>query len=175
MASQLEPAALTDEQRAAFLALIRDDKTLGNIHALRQAGVPGTRGQLRALIDDDLEAQSREARGWRIRKVEDTTWKVATDTEHPSWDRANARLLKAYGGPQFRDQTEIVHAGGMEVTNPDVAAAIDRFTALADAAIRAAARVRAPEPAIDALPGGDGGTGLPVGRVASKARTAPAG
>jgi hypothetical protein len=94
--------ALTDEQRNAVVEAIRADTKLGNVIALRQAGVEGTKGQLRALIDDELAEQIREARGWSLVQVEQSAWSVATDPEHPSWDRANARILKAYH-PAFRD------------------------------------------------------------------------
>lgn len=106
-------AELSAEQHARFLALLTEDKALGNVTALKLAGVEGTRGELKALMTDDLLAEAREARGWRIRGVEATTWTVATNPEHPSWDRANARLLKAYGGPQFRDHTQL------ELSGPD--------------------------------------------------------
>lgn len=136
----LTAAVLTDEQRAAFLAAIQADKTIGNTAALRQAGVEGTKGQLRSFIDDDLAEQAREARGWNIRAVENVDWEVALDKDHPSGDRARSRLLKAYGGQQFRDQATVEHTGQLEVSNPDVADAIDRFTAaVAAAAVRSAA------------------------------------
>lgn len=94
--------ALTDEQRTAVIERIKADPKSGNVAALRAAGVQGTRGQLRALIDDDLAEQIREARGWSLTVVEESAWAVATNTEHPAWDRANARILKAYH-PAFRD------------------------------------------------------------------------
>lgn len=122
------PDPLTPEQRQAFLDVLREHTTIGTIRALRQVGIKGSKGQLHALIDEDLEEQAREARGWNIRAVEATTWLVAADPTHDAWDRANARILKAYGGPQYRDRVEHEHAGSLEVTNTDVAAAIDRFT-----------------------------------------------
>jgi hypothetical protein len=98
--------ALTQEQRDTALNLIRqartDDTALGNVAALRQAGVEGTKGQIRNLIDDDLAEELREARGWSLVRVEDTTFKVAMDPDHPNWDRANSRVLRAYH-PAYRD------------------------------------------------------------------------
>lgn len=124
----LEQATLTDEQRAGFLAAIQADKTIGNVAALRTIGVKGSKRDLKALLDDELEEQARLARGWNIRKVEDTYWGVATNPEHPHYERAAGRLLKAYGGQQFRDHVAIEHGGHVEVESPDVSAAIDRFT-----------------------------------------------
>jgi hypothetical protein len=59
---------------------VKADTAVGSVDALRQAGVAGTRGQLRA--------------------------------DHPAWDRANARILKAYH-PAFRDNAQL------EVTGPN--------------------------------------------------------
>lgn len=114
MGDDLVPAtpALTDEQRRAFLDHVAANKTVGNVAALRAVGVQGTRGKLRQLVGEDLAADAREARGWSLTKVEQTAWDVATDPEHPAWDRANARILKAYH-PAFRD------AGRVELTGKD--------------------------------------------------------
>lgn len=102
--------AITDEQRNKALELVKANPKLGNAPALRQAGVEGTRGELRRLIDPDLAEQLREARGWSIVDVEQTTWDVAKNPEHPAWDRANARVLKAYH-PAFRDRVDVEHTG----------------------------------------------------------------
>lgn len=136
-----KPAALTDVQRRKFLKALADNPALGIRPALRAAGVTGTGRQLRDLYDtdDELQDQARDARGWNLTTVEGVAWEVAKDKDHPSWDRANSRILKAYH-PQFRDRTEmdVTHSGSVD--NPDVATAIDRFTTLAAAAVRAAAR-----------------------------------
>lgn len=139
MTGELEPVALTDAQRGKFLDVLRADKYIGNVAALRAAGVQGTKRDLRDLIDDELLEQAREARGWSLLKVENCTWEVATNPEHPSWDRANARVLKAYH-PAYRDQArvDVNHSG--EVRNPDVAEAVERLNALvAAAALRSSA------------------------------------
>lgn len=99
----MEPLpALTAEQREEVCELVRADRLIGNVAAMRKAGLRGSRGQLRALIDDDFAEQLLEARGWQITKVEDAAWTVAIDTQHPAWDRANARVLKAHH-PAYRD------------------------------------------------------------------------
>lgn len=46
-------------------------------------------------------------------------------------------LLKARRPEKYREQTRIDVSGGLEVTSSDVTAAAERFTALADAAVRA--------------------------------------
>lgn len=159
MGNELAQAAarieLTDEQREAFLAQLRDDNTIGLVRALRNAGVEGTRGQLRQLIssDEQLQDDTRLARGWNLNRVEGVAWEVALDKEHPSWDRANARVLKAYH-PAYRDQSRVEHTGldggPLEVSNPDVAAALDRFTStvtrLAARAAESSGAVRELEP-----------------------------
>lgn len=115
LACQVETVEVTDRQRAEFLALIKADTAIGSVDALRQTGVAGTRGQLRAWLktDPELERAAREARGWNLNRVEAAAWTVAVDTDHPAWDRANARILKAYH-PAFRDsaQLEVTGAGG---------------------------------------------------------------
>lgn len=113
------PPELTDEQRTRFVAIVKKDRKIGNAAALRQAGVEGSRRDLRALLeqDDDLHEEARAARGWNIVDVEASAWKVAADPEHPAWDRANARILKAYNA-RFRDQATVdhEHSGRVEVT-----------------------------------------------------------
>lgn len=124
---------ITDEQRTTFLVLLAEDHTKGDVATLREAGVEGSRGQLRRLLDtdDDLKIQAREARGWNINRVEGVTWEVAGDKDHPAWIRAVTLILKAYGGPQFRDQTSLEltgkDGGPMEVST-DVSDAVERFT-----------------------------------------------
>lgn len=130
---------LTDEQRTKFLEHLQADKTAGIIATLRAAGVTGSRGQLRRLYDSDvqLQEQAREARGWNINRVEGVTWEVAVDPNHPSWDRANARLLKAYGGQQFRDQSrvELTGADGGPVQTEDRSATLGDVKRILDAAV----------------------------------------
>lgn len=138
--------ALTSEQRAAFLALLAAQPALGNIAALRQVGIvrpdspdPPSRGQLRKLLDDDLEADAREARGWSLAKAEDVLYKVAIDSKHKDWARAIAIFLKASSG-RYHESVQVQHAGQVEVDNHDVADAIERFTS---AVVRLAERGRA--------------------------------
>ena len=154
---------MTEEQRAAFLAAIEANKEIGHVVALRAAGLEGTKGELKALLTDDLLEDAREARGQNIRRVEAAAWEVAQDTTHPNWDRANARILKAYGGSQFHDRVDV--NGRMEVETPDLTAAIDRFIALTARAVREAARSRTGSPLADAAAGGEGEPRVPVAQL----------
>lgn len=60
--------------------------------------------------------------------------------------RAGETAIRAGGG--FTERVEMTGADGgpLEVQNPDVAAAVDRFAALTDAAVRAATREREEPP-----------------------------
>lgn len=138
MTGQLEPRTLTDEERGKFLAAVKADPKIGNVAALRAAGIQGTKGELRRLLDDDLAEAAREARGWSLVAVEQTTWDVAQNPEHPAWDRANARVLKAYH-PAYRDQAQLEVTGrnggpvlieGRQTTLVEVAAVLLRTGAL---------------------------------------------
>lgn len=146
------PVELTVEQRTEMVALIKAEhdagRSVGNEQALRRIGVTGRKTDLRASIDDELRDLCREARGWNLTAVKAAAWKVATDTSHSHWDRANARILKAYGGARFRDDAKLELSGGLDVRT-DVAEAIDRFTTLADAAVRALARTGAGAVVVD--------------------------
>lgn len=112
LAKVVDEVVVTDKQRATVLDLVTADKTVGTVDALRQAGVAGTRGQLNTWLDtdSDLLHQTRLARGWNLNRVEATTWTVAADPDHPAWDRANARVLKAYH-PAYRDSSRVEMTG----------------------------------------------------------------
>lgn len=106
---------LTVKQREKILAVTRRNKALGVAAIMRKAGLTGTRGQLKALVDDDFAGELREARGWNISAVEDVLWKVAANPEHPQWARAIQLLMRARGDQEFRDdlrRLEHTGAGG---------------------------------------------------------------
>jgi hypothetical protein len=130
------PVHVTDTQREKFIALVENDKTIGNVDALRKVGVKGSRGNINRWLDkdQDLLHQSRLARGWNLNRVEATAWEVATNPEHPAWDRANARVLKAYH-PLFRDQQRLEVTG--EDGGPVVLAHEQRLTLAHVAALAA--------------------------------------
>lgn len=60
---------VTDEQRAALLELVRDKPGIGIAKALRDVGVAGTKGQLRAFVAADQEFSDaiQEARAVKLR------------------------------------------------------------------------------------------------------------
>lgn len=138
------------EQRKRFLELVRDDAEMGDIRAAREVGVPGKRAQVRAAIeaDPDLKADLRQARreglgkqGLGIKSLYKVLSEIVSDPEHK--DRLKAAMYALnLNGVVERQRVEMTgeDGGPVEVNNPDVAAAVDRFTALADAAIRAASR-----------------------------------
>ena len=165
-----EPAEITAEQRARYLEIVKANPNIGNVVALRQAGVLGTKRDLRALVqaDSELDLAAMEARGWSVEHAENVLYTVATDPTHPAWDRANSRFLRAYAAHRYNDRLQVEHAGTVEV-NSDVADAIDRFTqAVSAAAVRHAARDGAAGDAAGALPGAAAAPRLAVARVAGE-------
>lgn len=168
------PRELTEEQKQQFLAVIKEQHEagveLGNVKALRMIGVKGSKRDLAASVDEDLKDLAREARGWNLTAVKAKAWEVALDTSHPSWDRANSRVLRAYD-PRFRDDARLEVTGGLDVRT-DVADALDRFTsAVAAAAVRRAGRDGADGVAGVVDAGADGGAGVALGRVAGTAES----
>lgn len=139
------PDPLTDEQRTAFLAYIEQNKSCSVREACEHVGVK--RKQVRHLkrVDDEFAADYREARGYANEHIVAEISRRAIE----GWDepvfhngeivgeirKYDGRLLtllaKAYV-PEFRDVTRLEHTGPgggpLEVDNPDVAAALDRFT-----------------------------------------------
>lgn len=101
---------ITAEQRTRTLELIRQEPTLGTTTALRRAGVAGSKGHLKQLVDDEFENDTQLARGWDIVKVEGTVWQVALDPHHPHWERAAGRLLRAYV-EAFKDESKLEVSG----------------------------------------------------------------
>jgi hypothetical protein len=139
-------AAVSDEQRKRALALIRKKgREIGDVRALREAGVEGTRGQLRRLLDrdEDLVEAIAEARGRSVEVVRDEVKRRAIDgVEEPVYhqgkvvgyvtkysDRLLEMMARAHA-PEYRERVEVSGAGGgpLELTSPDLAGALDRFT-----------------------------------------------
>lgn len=157
---------LTAKQRQKFLDLLREDSNAGHITALRKVGAKGSKGHLGSLVDEDLREEIAEVRCESLKKAglghSDLIAKLAWIV-HDDGNSSQLRAIQAaFGlhGIQLGqvDRVELTgpDGGPMEVTNPDVAAAIERFTSLADAAIRAATRSGAPEPPRRALPASTG-------------------
>lgn len=57
---------LTDDQRVAFLKIVEADRKIGNVAAMIEAGIEGSKRDLRATLqaDEDLLEASRVARGF---------------------------------------------------------------------------------------------------------------
>lgn len=110
---------LTPKQLADMLAVIVAEPNIGTVHAARKAGVAGSRRQIRSLLASYSE-EIREARGWNIVQVENTIWDVAKNPEHPSWERAAGRLVKAYGGEQFLENATLEVTAGVTVERREV-------------------------------------------------------
>lgn len=155
LATRTVPAELTDEQRDLVREFFDQHPDGGYKAACRAAGIRQiTKAEAKQLIDQDDELHDHRLRALGV--DEDSAWLrvalIAQNLEHKDALRANTFILGAiHGRTDQAGRLEVVGAGGgpVEVTNPDVAAAIERFTALADAAVRAASRGTA-EPA--ALP-----------------------
>lgn len=160
-ASMVPAVTVTPEQRDRALELMRKGGQ-GYVRALRAAGVAGSSGQLRAHLAENhaLRVELEDARldGLDRYHLDEETLFTALGAiagkEGPSQLRAVVYALGLHG-IHLGDHSTVEHTGRLEVDNPDVAAAIERFTSLADAAIRSAARVREDSPARGALPGGE--------------------
>jgi hypothetical protein len=166
--------ALTPDQRARFLESLRNGEH-GYALALRRAGVPGSKGELKALLADDPELSDDakdaqrgylESLGLSPAALLANIAKIATDTTHPQTLKANVYALSWHGIHVTGERTQVEHSGPdgapMEVNNPDVAAALERFTSQV---VRLAARARADEDPRQLEPGAAGGAGLQVVRV----------
>lgn len=177
------PAPLTVKQRAKFLAYVRQHTDCSVREAAEHAGVK--RLQIRYLkrTDEEFAAEYREARGYGDDKIRDEVRRRAIEgVVEPVFgalgegggtgivghkrvysDRLLALMAKAHL-PEYRDRVEHtgLDGGPMEVNNPDVAAAIERFGAtvrrLAERA-QSSRTVRAPEPEAAELAPGETGNG----------------
>jgi hypothetical protein len=144
----VDQVTITPAQRVAVIATIRENPEIGNVAALRAAGVAGTRGQLAQFVDDDdeLAGDIREARGYgNERIVAEITRRAIDGWDEPvfhdgeivgsvrKFDGRLLTLLAKAHVPEFRDVTrhELTgpNGGPVEVQNTDVADALDRFGA----------------------------------------------
>jgi hypothetical protein len=175
---------ITRAQRDKALRLIRKHgRAIGDLKALSRAGVLGTRGQLRHLLatDETLKDEIVAARGRDPEVIRDEIRRRAIEgVEEPVFgslgqnmgsgeigskrvysDRLLEMMAKAHL-PEYQDSVRHEHtgpAGGpLEVSNPDVAAALDRFTStiarLSERAAESGGDVREAEPERAALPPG---------------------
>lgn len=108
---------LPDEVRARFIELLHTKPAPGNTMALVQAfhdcGDHVYKSEVKHLLDEDLKADAREARGWDPDAVTDTLYAIGKDKDHPQVVRAATLLLQAHGGPEWRTK------GSLELSGPD--------------------------------------------------------
>lgn len=102
---------LTVEQRTQIVTAVKDNPEIGNVTAIRAAGIEGTRGQLRALIDDDLGAELREARGYGDNAIRSEIKRRAfAGPDDPASGRLLLAAAKAYL-PEYRDSSRVELTG----------------------------------------------------------------
>lgn len=142
---------LTETQRATYLATLEANPKLGDVPALRAAGVQGTSGELRAIVRDDpeLHEDAWVARGWEVLPAISALATVAVDTDHRSWNQANDRWLELRGYTK-KSRLELSGPDGGPMEVDGVADALERFATLTTAAVRAAARAPAGDAPQDA-------------------------
>lgn len=134
---------MTNKQRADILKALGKQPMMGNKRAFAEAGVRMTKNQIAATLEDDPEFADdlAIARGVDPDVLEYPLVLVAKDPEHKHWPTA-IRLVMQARHPSYGDKTRLeltgADGGPMEVTNPDVVAAAERFAALTDAAVRRA-------------------------------------
>lgn len=171
VAVPLTDGELPATKRAKYLKCLRDNPEIGNKTAFRRAGVRITKPEIEALFaaDPDLEQEALEARGRNIQAVEQTIWEIAQDAAHPSALRAGVLLMGRYSDRgwlparlDLRHEHSGPGGGPMEVSHPDLAAAIERFTT---AVVRSTERARAELPAGEADAGAESQPRLHVARL----------
>jgi hypothetical protein len=141
---EIEQRKLTDDEREKFLEAVAKTPTAGNTSLLRQLGVAGTKGELRAMLaaDPDLQSEAREARGYGDNAIRNAMYErgiVGWDETHVTnkgdvytvrkySDRLLAKMADMYL-PEARDvkRVELTGAGGQPVQVED------RSSSLADA------------------------------------------
>lgn len=174
LARQVDEVTVTDEQHARLLEVVTDQPGIGIAHALRQAGVAGTKGQLREyaaqheeLLDDIDEARAKRIRTELMTRAIDG---VEETVYTPGGKVAGVRVVKSdrlleFSARMYLPEARalrtgtVEHTGGMEVTNSDVSAAIDRFTS---AVVQQAERGRTHGDDLGPDGAGEGGAGVRV-------------
>lgn len=131
---------ITDRQRKDLVKLLREDPFRPHVAAMRQVGIQGSKGQLRELLrtDEQLSGLLEQARYDYLKTKRlgvDTMLTKLADIAH---DKGNPSQLRAVGmaltisgvATSDRQRVEVTGEDGdpVEVTNPDLNAAVDRFT-----------------------------------------------
>jgi hypothetical protein len=135
----LTPDQITDSQREKLLALIKAEPYAGHADLAARAGIHGTTAQRRQFVKNDPETQAAiaEARGAALDQAGLNVphlfvklARVVNTDDHASQLRAIQYALTLQGVHGEVARIEVTGADGdpVEVSNTDVAAAVDRFT-----------------------------------------------
>ena len=122
------PAELSDEQKSAIVACFDANPDCGYKAAARAAGFRLSKEQARAMIvaDDELREAVFKSLKLDERSLFRTLGEIAASSDHKDQFRAVTWGLNAIH--RWHENQQVEHTGGMEVANPDVSAAIERFT-----------------------------------------------
>lgn len=128
--------------------------------------------QLHEAYEQGREGPAKNYEGMLFLAVEHAMGKRAIElvdeirkaTKDDEW-KSRAWLLERFEAEDFGNTSHVEMSGVMEVSSPDVALAVDRFTSLADAAVRALAGAGANQAALDAERRSESPARLPVARV----------
>ena len=117
---------LSETKLAKLLDLVRENPEMGTVAAAIQVGIPGTKGEIRTLLEP-VEDEIRQA---RVGKTKKTLYEISHDKGHPGVVRAADLILRHEGGPEWRDKQQI------ELSAPDGLPPLEieggRVTSLAD-------------------------------------------
>lgn len=122
------PSKLNDQEREGIGEFLETRAAEGYKAALASIGYHATHDAAKALILGDGELRERYFAGYGLDQPTLLTGlgEMAADAEHKDRFRVHTFALNAFHGWSERTETDVNHGG--EVSNPDVAAAIDRFT-----------------------------------------------
>lgn len=119
---------LTDKQRAKVVEFYDSHPDGGYKNALAHAGIHVTKAVAKQAILDDPELADVPMRALRV--DEDTAFKaigdILSNPDHKDRLRAATFALGLHG---YREKSEVMVSGEVEVGSGDLAAALERFTA----------------------------------------------
>lgn len=121
------PDTLTDTERDKLIAIYEANPGTGYKAALKQLGYHGSRADAAALLTQtEIVGDILEAQGLGEQHVMHRIAKIAADLEHKDCFRANTWIEDVIHGRREGHHVDVNHSGSVD--NPDVAAAIERFT-----------------------------------------------
>jgi hypothetical protein len=127
------PAELSDEQRAQVIAFFKAHPEKGYKAACNHIGISRiTKAEARRLLHDDDEIRRERFANYNLdeQRLLTRTGEIANDPNHKDQFRAIQFAFNVVHGWIERRAEEITGPDGrpLEVTNPDLTAALDRFT-----------------------------------------------